>query len=252
MDTIIIFSYYAALILPPIVFICTMWKLRYLRLLRRFLASVLFSGALFASLLILAVGFFLRDGLGPDATVDNDIGYIGVALSFIVGTTLLILGILLAGCRKAAKQLSLIMVSVVLLIFFPFGLFEWHRDALEEAGMLKPNVFPSTYPKWLFDSGNRMDFDLRESLVISNWITMHQTGWGFGSDNDFDPRKTQLSCDNYTIEINNNEIVLQYYKSEYDMTNDPDSYIIIKRFLSNNEQDFWKEQIAQIKKSDNY
>jgi hypothetical protein len=112
--------------------------------------------------------------------------------------------------------------------------------------MLKPNVFPSKYPKWLFDSGYRTDFDLRESLVISNWITTHQTGWTFGSENDFSPNKTQLMGDNYIVEINNNAIMFQYYKDEYDMTNDQDSFIIIKRFLATDEQVFWKKQISQI------
>jgi hypothetical protein len=251
MYTIVTFSFYGALILPPIFFICTMWKLRQLRIVRRLLVSIFCSGAFFASLLILAVSIFFRDGMGPDATVNNDIGWVGVALAFVVGTTLLILGIWVAGRRKTALRLLLIMVSVVLLVFVPFGLFEWRQDVLKEADMLKPNVFPSTYPKWLFNSGYRFDFDAHESLVISNWISTHQTGWEFGSEDDFNPNKTQFLCDNYTIEINSNAIVFQYYKDEYDMTNDPeDSFIIIKRSLSTDEQAFWKKQIAQIRTFD--
>ena len=224
-----------------------MWKLRPVQVVRRLLASILFSGAFFASLFILAASIFLRNGLGPDGTVDDDIGYIGVALAFIVGTILLTLGIWVAGRGQIAMRLLLIMVSVVALVFAPFGLFEWHEDALEDANMLKPNVFPSKYPKWLFDSGYRTDFDMRESLLISNWITTHQTGWTFGSENDFSPNKTQLMGDNYIMEINNNAIVFQYYKDEDDMTNDQDSFIIIKRFLSADEQAFWKKEISQIK-----
>ena len=135
------------------------------------------------------------------------------------------------------------IISVTPFVIACFGLF-----ACRENDQLKPNVFPTTYPKWLFDSGYRIDFDAHESLVISNWITTHQTGWKLGSSDDFNPHKTQLGCDNYDIEIDTNVIVFQYYKNEADLTNDPSgSFIVIKRFLSPDEQAFWKEQISQIK-----
>lgn len=120
MENIVIFSFYGVWILPPIVFICTMWKLRPVQVVRRLLVSILFSGAFFASLLILAVSIFLRNGLGPDGTVDNDIGYVGVALAFIAGTILLTLGTWVAGRGQIAMRLLLFAVSVVLLVFAPF------------------------------------------------------------------------------------------------------------------------------------
>ncbi len=140
------------------------------------------------------------------------------------------------------------IISVVLVVA-SVGLYVWYR--YHQAELLKPNVFSTAdKTRWLFDSGYRYDFDERESLVISNWITTHQTGWKFGSSNDFDPHKSQLLSDNYVIEINSNIIVLEYYKSAADLANDPsDGFIVIKRPLSPDEQSFWKEQISQIGKS---
>jgi hypothetical protein len=113
---------------------------------------------------------------------------------------------------------------------------------------LKPNVFATTMPRWLFDSGYRFDFNESKALVISNWITNHQSGWKRGSTDDFSPHKIQFSADNYSIQIDTNEIVFQYYKTEYDYTNDPsDSFIVIKRALTSDEHSFWETQVAQIK-----
>jgi hypothetical protein len=129
------------------------------------------------------------------------------------------------------------------------ALYTWHQYV--QAELLKPNVFSTAnQTRWLFDSGYRYDFDEHESLVIGNWITTHQTGWKFGSSNDFDPRKTQLLSDNYVISIDSNVIVFQYYKSQADLANDPSNgFIVIKRSLSPDEQSFWKEQVSQIGKS---
>jgi hypothetical protein len=131
-----------------------------------------------------------------------------------------------------------------------FLLLAWHERDQLRGDQLKPNVFRTTLPKWLFDSDYRIDFDAHESLVVSNWITTHQTGWKFGSEDDFDPHKTQFLCDNYVIQIDTNVIVFQYYKREADYAHDPsDSFIIIKRLLSPEEQSFWREQVSQIKTS---
>src|SRR5450755_2231466 len=118
-------------------------------------------------------------------------------------------------------RLTLIIITVALLLIACFELQKWH-----EADRLKPNVSPGTYPKWLFDSGYRIDFDARESLVISNWITTHQTGWKPGSGADLNPFKTQLLSDACVLEIDTNIIVFQYYNHN----NDPSgSFTIIKR-----------------------
>jgi hypothetical protein len=131
------------------------------------------------------------------------------------------------------------------------------QQAKYQAACLKPNVFPSSYPKWLYVSPtisptNHITFGAHEARQISDWITTHQTGWKTGSEDDFNPSKTQfkkqLMGDNYIIQINDNIIVFQYYKTEADLTNDPsDSFIIIKRSLSPEEQSFWKEVISEIK-----
>jgi len=143
----------------------------------------------------------------------------------------------------------IILVVAAVLVVASVAMYVWHQHV--QAELLKPNVFSTAnQPRWLFDSGYRYDFDKNESMVISNWITTHQTGWKFGSSNDFDPRKTQFLSDNYVISINSNIIVFQYYKSEADLASDPsDGFIVIKRPLSPVEQSFWKEQISQIGKS---
>jgi hypothetical protein len=102
------------------------------------------------------------------------------------------------------------IISVAVLVVASVALYVWHQH--DQAELPKPNVFSTAdKTRWLFDSGYRYDFDEHESLVIRNWITTHQTGWKFGSSNDFDPHETQLLSDNYVIEINSNLIVFQYY-----------------------------------------
>jgi hypothetical protein len=106
MDTIGKLSMFGSWILFPIVFACAFWRLRRLSLARRFLTSVLFSGALFLSLQILAWSICLRDGLGPDS-MGESYGmeafarcWTGLALAFVVGAVLLAFGILLARPSK--------------------------------------------------------------------------------------------------------------------------------------------------------
>jgi hypothetical protein len=102
-------------------------------------------------------------------------------------------------------KLKLIVISVTLFVIACFGLVAWHEN-----DQFKPNVFPSTYPKWLFDSGYRIDFDAHQSLAMSNWITSQQTGWKLGSQDNFNPYRTQFLCDNYVIQIDTNVIAFQY------------------------------------------
>jgi hypothetical protein len=141
------------------------------------------------------------------------------------------------------------IIFVAVLVVAPVALYVWYQ--YDQAESLKPNVFSTAdKTRWMFDSGYRYDFDEHESRAISDWITTHQTGWKFGSSNDFDPHKTQLLSDNYVIEINSNIIAFQYYKSKADLAIDPsDGFSVIKRLLSPEEQSFWKEQISQIGKS---
>jgi len=140
-----------------------------------------------------------------------------------------------------------IVAAVALVAIASFGLVAYRHD-----DEFKPNIFHTTQHRllWLGDAGYRVDFDAHESLVISNWITAHQTGWKLGSSDDFDPHKPQLSCDNYDVEVDTNLIVFQYYKTEADLTNDPsDSFLVIKRFILAEEEIFWEQQISEIKSS---
>jgi hypothetical protein len=109
MDTITQVSFDGALILSPIVFIWTMWKFRHLGFARRFLVSILFSGATFANLFILAVSIFFRDGMGPGMIPTCGIQgfencWTGILSAFIAGVVPFALGILLV--RRAAKAVN--------------------------------------------------------------------------------------------------------------------------------------------------
>ena len=259
MDTIVIFSFYSALILLPIVFVCTMWKFRHLRLVRRLLVSILFSSTSFMTLMILAVSIFLRHGIGPDREIYGfeafEICWTGIIFAFFVGAVLMQFGVMLLRPVQlwiaSRMRLPRIILFLGLLIIASFGLFAW-QQVKYQADCLKPNVFPSSYPKWLFVSTtSHITFGAHEARQISDWITTHQTGWKMGSEDDFNPSqkqfKKQLMGDNYIIQINDNIIVFQYYKTEADLTNDPsDSFIIIKRPLSPDDQVFWSTLISQI------
>jgi len=135
---------------------------------------------------------------------------------------------------------------VALLFIASVTLFACHR-----ANLLNPHVVKCAGPKWLFVPGGHINFDTNQARLIGDWITMHQGGWNVGSIADFDPSKTQLMADNYVIEINGDIMLFDYYEHEADMTNDPDSFIVIKRTLSPDDQDFWKALISRIKTSHN-
>jgi hypothetical protein len=80
---------------------------------------------------------------------------------------------------------------------------------------------------------------------MDNWAP---TGWEPAALDDFHPQNdTQIMCDNYSIGIEGNEIVIDYYRTKYDMENDDESEIKIKRALSRDEQAFWKTQVDHIK-----
>jgi len=148
---------------------------------------------------------------------------------------------------RIPRAISVAAICIAVLVAAAVGLYVRHQSI--RAGLLKPNVFPTNYHRWLFDRGYRYDFDEHESQVIGNWISTHQAGWAFSSSG-FDPYKTQISGDNYAIEINSNMILLQYYKSEAVLAKDPfDGFVIIQRLLSPDEQSFWKEQVSEIRKS---
>jgi glucan phosphoethanolaminetransferase (alkaline phosphatase superfamily) len=113
MDTITQVSFYGAFILSPIVFIWTMWKFRHLGFAIRFLVSILFSGATFASLFILAVSIFFRDGMGPGMISTYGIQgfencWTGILSAFIAGVVPSVLGILLVrrATRPSIEKLS--------------------------------------------------------------------------------------------------------------------------------------------------
>jgi hypothetical protein len=255
MDTIVIFSFYSALILPSIVFVCTMWKFRHLRFVRRLLVSILFSSASVTTLMILAVSIFLRHGIGPDNEIYGfeafEICWTGIIFAFFVGAVLMQFGVMLLRPVQlwiaSRMRLPRIILFLGLLIIASFGLFAW-QQVKYQADCLKPNVFPSSYPKWLFVSATRhITFGIHEARLISDWIITHQTGWELGSEDDFNPSKKQLMGDNYVVQINGNIIVFQYYKTEACQINDPsDSFIIIKRSLSPDDQVFWFTLISQI------
>ena len=101
MDTIVTCSFWSAIVLVPVVFVGAMWRLRKLRLIRRLVASMLFSGALFASFLTLAGTIFLRDGLGPDMAETHGLEalarcWIGIGIGLTIGAVLIVSGVLLA------------------------------------------------------------------------------------------------------------------------------------------------------------
>ncbi len=260
MDTIVTFSFYSALILSPIVFIYTMWKFRHFRFVRRLLVSILFSSASFMTLMILAVSIFFRDGMGPGMVESHGLEafetcWPDIISAFFVGAVLMQFGVMLARPVQlwiiSRIRLPRIILFLGLLIIASFGLSAW-QQAKYEAVCLKPNVFPSSYPKRLTVSeGEDITFGTHEARQISDWITTHQTGWKMGSEDDFNPNKkfkAQLMGDNYIFQIIGNMIVFQYYKTEADLTNDPsDSFIIIKRPLSPDDQVFWSTLISQIK-----
>jgi len=109
MDTIVRFSFWSALILSPMMFVGAMWRLRELRLTRRLLVSVLFSAALFASLLILAWSIFFRDGMGPDSIETHGADafarcWTGIVFAFIVGAVLAAFGTVLVRIGKRQKH----------------------------------------------------------------------------------------------------------------------------------------------------
>lgn len=250
--------FYGSLFLPPIVFVYTIWRLQRLSASKRALVGGLFACAIFASLMILAVSIFLRDGLGPDAVESHGIDTLincwdGVVLAIIVGAVLVVSGIILATYKEKNAGRSKLMVKGLIYLCLIMGASWIIKDVLYQVRMnagLRPNVFSTTYPKWLFDSGYRFDFDAREALIISNWITTNQTGWEFGSEDEFAPQDTQLSADNYSIQIGKNKILIQYYKSKADFTDDPsDSFIIITRPLTPSDQAFWAAQVNEIKAS---
>ncbi|MGD1090000.1 MAG: hypothetical protein ABR955_14945, partial [Verrucomicrobiota bacterium] len=225
---------------------------------RRILVSIFFSSASFMTLMILAVSIFLRHGIGPDSEIYGfeafEICWTGIIIAFFIGAVLMQFGVLLARPVQlwiaSRKRLPRIILFLGLLIIASFGLFAW-QQAKYQADCLKPNVFPSSYPKWLDVSPTgHFTFDTHEARLINDWIATHQTGWELGSEDDFNPStfKAQLLGDNYIIQIHGNIIVFQYYKTEADLTNDPsDSFIIIKRPLSPDDQAFWKALVSQIK-----
>ena len=92
--------------LPVIVFVFTMWRLRRLRFLRRILVSILFSSALFATLMILAFSIIFRDGMGPDSNVEThgieafENCWMGIVFAIVVGSILVAFGIIMARPRK--------------------------------------------------------------------------------------------------------------------------------------------------------
>jgi hypothetical protein len=205
-------------------------------------------------LMILAASIFLRDGIGPDAIESHGIDALsncwdGVIVAVAGGVILVVPGIILATYKDAnARRLKLKGLVFLCLIMGVSWIIKDVHDQVEMDSELRPNVFSTTFPKYLFDSGNRFDFDAHEAMVISNWITTNQTGWEFGSDGDFDPQKPQFSADNYSLQIDKNKILIQYFKNEADLTNDAgDSFIIIERPLTDNEQAFWATQANQIK-----
>jgi drug/metabolite transporter (DMT)-like permease len=99
------FSDFGLFTLPLIVFVFAMWRLRRLRFLRRFLASILFSGALFLGLLILGFSIILRDGIGPDSNETHgmesfDNCWTGIVYAIVIGAILVTFGIILARPSK--------------------------------------------------------------------------------------------------------------------------------------------------------
>jgi len=122
-------------------------------------------------------------------------------------------------------------------------------NVCHRAKLLRPHVVQRTGPKTLMGSDVGLHYDAHDARLIGDWIAAHQTGWKFGSILDFDPAKPQFSGDNYTIGIEGETILFDYYEKESDETNDPDSFVIIKRQLSPNDQAFWGALISRIKKA---
>jgi hypothetical protein len=109
MDTITKFSFFGALILPPIVFIATIAKLQPLHPMKRFLIGVLFACASFTTLMILAVSIFFRDGMGPDSVETHGMEALancwgGILLAFVIGAILMTFGVILMKWRKRTNN----------------------------------------------------------------------------------------------------------------------------------------------------
>lgn len=259
MFTIVESCFYGSFLLPPVIFVYVVWRLQKLSAARRALAGGLFACAVFATSMILTVSIFIGDvGLGPDAVEVRGIDAVancwdGVVLAVFVGAILAAFGIILATYKeKNARRSGLKrLIWLCLIVGGTWVVFQARTDAVYRSE-LRPNVFSTTESKWLVDSGYRFEFDAREALVISNWISTNQSGWEFGSSDDFNLQKPEFSGDNYTIQIDKNEIVIQYYKSEADFTNDPsgDSCIFIKRPLAAGEQAFWAKQVDQVESAE--
>lgn len=255
METILESCFFGFLLFPPIVFIYVVWRLQGLSAARRAFAGGFFACAVFATLMILAVSIFITDvGFGPDAVEVHGIDALancwdGVVLAVPVGVIFAAFGIVLATYKdKNARQSGLMrLIWLCLIVGGTWVIFQARADFIFKS-LLRPNVFSTADPKWLFDSGYRFDFDAREGMVISNWISAQQAGWEFGSLEDFNLKKPEFCSDNYSIQIDQNKIVIGYYKSEGDLTNDPsDSFIVIKRPIAAGELAFWATQVNQVK-----
>ena len=115
MDTIIRITFFGGLILPPIVFICAVSKLKGLDSNSRFLASSLWACATFSSLMILAWSMFFRDGMGPDSDPETygiealEKCWSGIFLAIVIGMILVAFGLMLAirGKKTSNKETAL-------------------------------------------------------------------------------------------------------------------------------------------------
>jgi hypothetical protein len=254
MDTIIEICFFGSLLLPPIVFSYLLFRFRKLSIFRRISVSGLFACSVFATLMISAVSVFIRDGLGPDAGAESD-GFDalvncwdGIVLAVLMGAILAAFAIILVTYKeKNARRSGLKKVVWLCLVMGGSWIFCQARVDFVNRSLLKPKVFSTTEPRWLFDSGCRFGFDAREALTLSNWISAHQIGWEFGSSDDINSKLVQFSADNYCIQTDLKKIVMQYYKNEADLTNDPrDSSIMIERPLVASEREFWDAQINRV------
>jgi hypothetical protein len=101
MDTLCEVSFFAALILPLIVFAYTSRKLKGLGVMRHLLVAILWSGAPFLSLMFVAWSIFFRDGMGPNSVETHDLKafsecWIPIVIALVAGTALVGSGLLLA------------------------------------------------------------------------------------------------------------------------------------------------------------
>jgi hypothetical protein len=112
---------------------------------------------------------------------------------------------------------------------------------------LRPNVFEQPDGRMMFAASKRFDMTRSDCQPIGNWISTHQDGWKSATIVDFDPLQIQILCDNYDIQISENEVVLDYYKHPGDAERDDDSDINIRRSISPCERNYLLSQAAQIK-----